>query len=85
LKNTAEAALTELFIRVKTDKTPLIVSAIVKDIDDNVKVVRFVGWQRTIAGEREVKQALRKVLLKYQLHRDQELYARAYGYIRQYY
>jgi type I restriction enzyme R subunit len=85
LRHTAEAALTELFNSVKTDKTPLIVSNIVKDIDDIVKVVRFDGWQRTIAGEREVKQALRKVLLKYQLHRDQDLFERAYGYIRQYY
>jgi len=47
--------------------------------------VRFDGWQNTHAGEREVKQALRKVLFKYKLHQDQELFDRAYGYIKQYY
>ena len=47
--------------------------------------VRFAGWQSTHAGEREVKQALRKTLFKYKLHQDGELFDRAYGYVRQYY
>ena len=50
-----------------------------------VKQVRFDGWQATAQGEREVKQALRRALLKYKLHTDQELFDKAYGYIRQYY
>ena len=50
-----------------------------------VKQVRFDGWQATAQGEREVKQALRRTLLKYKLHTDQELFDKAYGYIRQYY
>jgi len=37
------------------------------------------------AGEREIKRALRKTLFKYKLHQDQELFERAYNYIRQYY
>ena len=36
-------------------------------------------------GEREVKQALRRALLKYKLHTDQDLFDKSYGYIRQYY
>ena len=36
-------------------------------------------------GEREVQIALRKTLLKYPLHKDQDLSDRVYGYIRQYY
>jgi type I restriction enzyme R subunit len=43
------------------------------------------GWQQTSAGEREVKKALRKTLLKYQLHQDDSLFEKAYGYIKQYY
>jgi type I restriction-modification system DNA methylase subunit len=43
------------------------------------------GWQSTHAGEREVKMALRKTLFKYKLHQDQELFGRAYGYVRMYY
>lgn len=81
----AKAALTELFLEVRTDQTPAIVERIVNDIDEIVKIVRFPGWQSTAAGEREVKKALRKTLLKYNLHTDQDLFDRAYGYIREYY
>ena len=84
-QNKAKAALTELFLEARNDKTPKMVERIVADIDEIVRLVRFPGWQNTSAGEREVQKALRKTLLKYQLHRDQELFDRAYGYIRQYY
>lgn len=80
-----KAALTELFEEAKNDETPIMVERVVTDIDDIVRVVRFDGWQETHAGEREVKLALRKTLFKYKLHQDQELFDRAYGYIRQYY
>jgi type I restriction enzyme, R subunit len=80
-----KAALTELFQQVKNDDTPIIVERVVADIDAIVRLVRFPGWQQTAAGEREVKKALRKSLLKYQLHQDAELFERAYGYIKQYY
>ena len=53
--------------------------------DEIVRLVRFPGWQGTQAGEREVKKALRKALFKYKLHADEELFEKAYSYIRQYY
>ena len=81
----AKTALTELFSEVKNDRTPVMVERIVTDIDGIVRVVRFPDWQQTSAGEREVKQALRRTLLKYKLHQDQELFDRAYAYIREYY
>jgi type I restriction enzyme, R subunit len=81
----AKAALTELFLESKTDKTPAVVERIVNDIDEIVKVVRFPGWQSTASGEREVQKSLRKTLLKYQLHKDQQLFERAYAYIKEYY
>lgn len=81
----AKAALTELFKEAKNNETPIMVERIVNDIDEIVRQVRFPDWQNTKAGEREVQKALRKTLLKYQLHRDQELFDKAYGYIRQYY
>ena len=80
-----KAALTELFEEVRNEDTPIIVERVVADIDEIVRYVRFDGWQNTHAGEREVKMALRKTLFKYKLHQDQELFDRAYGYIRQYY
>ncbi|MDD5489292.1 MAG: type I restriction endonuclease subunit R [Candidatus Moranbacteria bacterium] len=81
----AKSALTELFLEMKTDQTPTIVERIVNDIDEIVKIVRFPGWQSTAAGEREVKQALRKTLFKYSLHKENVLFDRAFEYIRQYY
>ncbi|HOW96498.1 MAG TPA: type I restriction endonuclease subunit R [Kiritimatiellia bacterium] len=80
-----KAALTELFEEVKNPDTPIIVERVVNDIDEIVRYIRFDGWQNTHAGEREVKMALRKTLFKYRLHQDQELFDRAYGYIREYY
>ena len=81
----AKAALTELFSEVKGEETPVIVERIVNDIDEIVRMVRFPGWQNTNAGEREVQKALRKVIyVKYKI-KDQDLFDKAYGYIKQYY
>ncbi len=80
-----KAALTQLFDEAKNEKTPIIVERVVNDIDEIVRYVRFDGWQNTHAGEREVRNALRKTLFKYKLHQDQELFDRAYGYIKTYY
>ncbi len=80
-----KAALTDLFLELKTDQTPAVVGRIVEDIDAIVRVVRFPGWQQTSGGERDVQQALRRALLKYKLHKDQVLFDRAYGYILEYY
>jgi type I restriction enzyme, R subunit len=80
-----KTALTELFIELKTDQTPAIVERLVNDIDEIVRIVRFEGWQSSISGEREVQKALRKTLLKYQLHKDTELFNKAYEYIKEYY
>lgn len=80
-----KAALTELFQEVRNSDTPIMVERIVDDIDEIVRIVRFDGWQSTHAGEREVRNALRRTLFKYKLHQDQDLFDRAYGYILTYY
>jgi len=80
-----KAALTELFLELKTDSTPAVVERIVGDIDAIVRAISFPGWQHSNQGEREVQQALRKSLLKYKLHKDQILLDRAYSYIKEYY
>ncbi|MDL2311639.1 type I restriction endonuclease subunit R [Bacteroidales bacterium OttesenSCG-928-B11] len=81
----AKTALTELFLEIRTEDTPAVVGRIVDDIDNIVKIVRFPGWQNTVAGEREVQKALRKTLLKYKLHKEEELFNKAYLYIKEYY
>ena len=78
-------ALTELFEETRNDRTHIMVERVVNDIDEIVRHVRFEGWQTTHAGEREVKNALRKTLFKYRLHQDQDVFKRAYGYIQEYY
>ena len=80
-----KAALSELFNEVRTANTPIVVERVVADIDEIVRLVRFPGWQDTLSGEREIKKALRKSLFKYKLHADEELFEKAYNYIRQYY
>lgn len=80
-----KTALSDLFKEVRNDQTPEIISRIVDDIDKIVNATRFPGWQNTTAGEREMKQVLRKTLLKYQLHKDSELFDKAYGYISEHY
>ena len=47
-----KAALTELFLELKSDQTPAVVERIVNDIDAIVRIVRFPGWQDTTGGER---------------------------------
>src|SRR5689334_15198214 len=84
-RDRAKEALTELFNEAKGKNTHIIVERIVNDIDEIVRKVRFPDWQSTTQGERLVQKEVRKTLLKYQLHRDQELFDRAYAYIRQYY
>ena len=61
------------------------VEGIVADIDDIVKKVRFPDWQHTTQDKRLVQKELRKTLLRYKLHTDQDLFDRAYAYIKQYY
>ena len=84
-RKTAKAALTELFLEMKTDKTPAIVERIVNNIDAIVRIVRFDGWQNSSVGEREVKKELRKILWTKYIIKDEELFNKAYEYIKEYY
>lgn len=85
VRKTAKAALTELFLELKTEDTPVIVERVVNDIDEIVRLIRFDGWQHTTTGEKLVAKELRKVLwVKYQI-KDEDLYNRAFDYIKQYY
>lgn len=79
------AALTELFDALKSEETPIIVENIVDRIDEVVRAVRFVGWQSTIRGDQEVRQALRKTLYVQFKIRDNDVYEKALGYVREYY
>lgn len=79
------AALTELFDSLKGEDTPIIVENVVNEVDEVVRTVRFDGWQSTKEGDRIVQQALRKTLyIKFKI-RDNDVFERALGYVREYY
>jgi len=80
-----KAALTELFDSLQSDGTPVIVENIVTRIDEVVRGVRFEGWQSTIRGDQEVRQALRRTLYVQFKIRDNDVFEKALGYVREYY
>ena len=79
------AALTTLFQNVRNDTTPVIVERIVNDIDGIVKIVSFPGWQDTPTGRKTVSKNLRDVIMRKYRIRDNEVFAKAYSYVEQYY
>jgi type I restriction enzyme R subunit len=79
------AALTELFEALKGDETPIIVENVVNRIDEVVRGVRFEGWQSTIRGDQEVRQVLRRTLYVQFKIRDNDVFEKALGYVREYY
>ena len=85
VKPDEKEALTRIFEESNIKTTPEVIKQIVSDIDDIVKKIRFEGWQFTIAGERQIKQEITRVLLKQKLHKEKELFKKAYEYIKQHY
>ena len=85
VKPDEKEALTKIFEESNIKKAPEVIKQIVSDIDDIVKKIRFEGWQFTIAGERQIKQEITRVLLKQKLHKEKELFEKAYEYIKQHY
>ncbi|MBR5758487.1 MAG: type I restriction endonuclease subunit R, partial [Thermoguttaceae bacterium] len=80
-----KAALTELFRGVKNANTPVIVERLVEEIDDVVRKIRFVGWQDSNGGRRDVKRELRAIVsVKYGID-DPEVFDKAYAYVEEYY
>ena len=85
VKHNEKEALSRIFEESNIEKAPEVIKQIVSDIDDIVKKIRFEGWQFTIAGERQIKQEITRVLLKQKLHKEKELFEKAYDYIKQHY
>lgn len=78
-------ALTRIFEQQNLPTPPEMIKKIVHQIDEIVKKVRFEGWQHTIAGDRQIKREVTRILLQYKLHKDAELLSKIYGYIREHY
>ncbi|MBG6226497.1 type I restriction enzyme R subunit [Arthrobacter sp. CAN_A2] len=74
-------ALTQIFEEFKPDGVPVIVGEVVRDIDSIVKSVSYSGWSETQRGDKLVRLEVRKVLKKYELHRQADLFDNAYNYI----
>ena len=74
----------------RSEPTPVSICGVARFVCEPLSEWPLLGcdygcWGSMAGVEREVKMALRKTLFKYKLHQDQELFDRAYGYIRQYY
>lgn len=83
----AKAALTELFLTVKNDKTPIAVEHVVNDIDEQVVGIirRFPNAFKAVTGKQEIRKTLRSLLwLKYKI-KDNDVYEKACQYVEQYY
>ncbi|MHA7191114.1 type I restriction endonuclease subunit R [Arthrobacter sp. MDT2-16] len=74
-------ALTQIFEEFKPKGVPVLVGDVVRDIDAIVKSVSYSGWSETQRGDKLVRLEVRKVLKKYELHRQPELFDNAYTYI----
>jgi len=79
------AMLTKLFQTVRNGSTPVIVERVVSDIDGIVKIVRFPGWQDSPTGRKTVSRSLRDVIMRKYRIKDQDVFAKAYSYVEQYY
>ncbi|AOT04718.1 hypothetical protein [Arthrobacter sp. U41] len=78
-------ALTQIFEEYKPEDAPVIVGKVVADIDAIVKEVRWDGWNNTKEGDKAVRIAIRKVLVRYGLPASGELFDRAYAYVSENY
>ena len=74
-------ALTQIFEEYRPEGVPVIVGEVVQAIDSIVKAVSFSGWSETQRGDKLVRLEVRKVLKKYELHREKDLFDQAYDYI----
>lgn len=63
----------------------MIIRKVVADIDAIVKEVRWDGWNNSKEGDKAVRIAIRKVLVRYGLPAAAELFDRAYAYVAENY
>ena len=80
-----KGALTQIFAEFAPKDTPVVIEAIVEDIDNIVAPVRGTGWQTSQPGDRRVRRELRLILSKYKLPPEGDLFSHAYNYIRENY
>lgn len=78
-------ALTQIFKEYAPADSPTLVERVVSNVDLIVKEVRYDGWATTSEGDRKVRREMRNVLRRHQMHRDQELFERAYEYVSAHY
>lgn len=80
-----KAALAKLLKEVRGDLPSARVRRIVDEIDRDVRLIRFHGWQQSFDGEHTVIKSLRMILCKYNLNHEHKLLNHVYEYIKEYY
>jgi type I restriction enzyme R subunit len=78
-------ALTQIVEQYKPENTPVVIDALVKDIDAIAKQVAYAGWNESQPGDREARKQIRLVLGKFKLPTSGPLFDNTYAYIRENY
>ncbi len=74
--------LTDLFNQVKNNKTPKLFENILKDIDGIARLACFSEWQNAEDMKARNQDDIRKLLSKYELENDEELFGQATEYLQ---
>lgn len=80
-------ALTQIFAEFKPEGTPVVLDKVVAEIDEVVRQVStgWDGWAKTKAGDRQVRDSIRRVLNKFALPLQGDLFDHAYAYVAENY
>ena len=76
-------ALTRIFEKANTPSKEI--KKIIEKIDQIITQERYDGWQNTSHGTKLIQQKLYRILYDHKLSDDEELFEKAYNYIREHY
>jgi len=83
VEDTERKALTRIFEKANTPSEEI--KKIVDEIDEIITRERYDGWQNTSHGTKLIQQKLYRILYDHKLSDDEELFDKAYNYIREHY
>jgi len=83
VEDTERKTLTRIFEKANTPSDEI--KKIIDEIDEIITQERYDGWQNTSHGTKLIQQKLYRILYDHKLSDDEELFDKAYNYIREHY
>ena len=83
VEDAEKKALTRIFETANTPSEEI--KKIIDEIDEIITKERYDGWQNTSHGTKLIQQKLYRILFDHKLSDDEELFEKAYNYIREHY